>query len=102
MDNRNDPARTRPGKSLQACENGGWNRSGGSIAERAGPVVGVAAVPGACRVRNGAALVLSARPAAGRPVGPHGPLPRGARPRSFALAAAILRLPLGADRQSGS
>ena len=73
----------------------------GAGAERARARGGKSALAaGARRAADDGALALSADPAAGRPVRPYGPLSGRARPRALAVAAAILQLPLGGDRQS--
>ena len=70
------------------------------VADGRRSLVGIALVPRARRARDDAPARLPAGAAAGRPARPHGPLSGRARPRPFALAAALLRLSLGGDRQS--
>src|SRR6476661_407911 len=63
-------------------------------------MVGSALVPRARRNRDGGAFALSAGSAAGRSAWPYRPLPGRARPCALAVAAALLRLSLGAARDA--
>src|SRR5438270_3773546 len=83
-------------------EIGGSHRSGAPAAERAAPIGGFCGVLRLFSLPDGAPSPLPADPAIGRPARPYGPLPGRAGPWPFAVAAALLRLSLGRDRQPWS